>query len=110
MLGRSVGLTDEKIAHLGHDPLPEGIYDPIEGAIIRYAYASTLLRPITDEIYGDLARYFDVPQIIELCMTVGLSNAVNRFHATFLTDLDEHVADEVGASCPLPIPPRPTAG
>ena len=26
-------------------------------------------------------------------MTVGLSNLVNRFHATFLTDLDESTAE-----------------
>ncbi len=109
MLGRSVGLTDEQIAHLGDEPLPDGVYEPAEAAIVRYAQASTRLEPITDDLYGDLARYFDTKQIIELCATVGLSNQVNRFHATFLTDLDETISVALGASCPLPLPPCPTA-
>ncbi len=28
MLGRSVGLTYEKLRHLGDDPLPDGVYGP----------------------------------------------------------------------------------
>ena len=109
MLGRSVGLSDEKIAHLGDEPLPDGVYEPWEAAIVRYAQASTRLRPITDAIYGDLAQHFDTKQIIELCATVGLSNQVNRFHATFLTDVDATITDALGESCPLPIPPAPHA-
>jgi alkylhydroperoxidase family enzyme len=107
MLGRSVGISDDKLAHLGDDPLPEGIYEPWEAAIVRYSQASTRLQPITDELYSDLARHFDTKQIIELCATVGLSNQVNRFHATFLTDLDASINDALGDGCPLPIPPHP---
>ncbi len=107
MLGRSVGISDEKIAHLGDDPLPEGVYEPWEAAIVRYAQASTALRPITDALYDDLTRHFDTKQIIELCSTVGLSNQVNRFHATFLTDLDESISGALGDHCPLPVPPQP---
>jgi alkylhydroperoxidase family enzyme len=107
MLGRSVGLSDEKIGHLADDPLPDGIYEPQEAAIVRYSQASTRMQPITDALYGDLARYFDTKQIIELCATVGMSNQVNRFHATFLTDLDSTITDALGDSCPLPIPPGP---
>ena len=95
------------MAHLGKDPLPEGVYEPDEAAVVRYARASTLLRPIDDELYNELARHFDTRQIIELCMTVGLANQVNRFHATFLTDLDEAIEVALGASCPLPLPPEP---
>jgi alkylhydroperoxidase family enzyme len=109
MLGRSVGLSDEKIAHVGDDPLPEGVYEPVEAAIVRYSQASTRLRPITDDLYGDLARHFDTRQIIELCATVGLSNQVNRFHATFLTDLDPTITEALEPSCPLPLPPIPHA-
>jgi len=73
---------------------------------VRYARASTLLRPIDDELYDELTRHFDTRQIIELCMTVGLANQVNRFHATFLTDLDEATEAALGSRCPLPLPPR----
>lgn len=42
---------------------------------------------------------------MDLCFTVGLSNLVNRFHATFLTDVDESTLEEIaGTSCPLPLP------
>ena len=107
MLGRSVGLSEEKIAHLGDDPLPEGVYEPAEAAVVRYSQASTRLRPITDELYGELVRHFDTKQIIELCATVGLSNQVNRFHATFRTDLDPMITEALGDSCPLLLPPSP---
>ena len=102
-----MGISDEKIAHLVDDPLPEGVFEPSEAVIVRYAQASTRLKPITDELYGDLARHFDTQQIIELCATVGLSNEVNRFHATFLTDVDPAITDALEVSCPLPLPPRP---
>jgi alkylhydroperoxidase family enzyme len=75
--------------------------------VVRYARASTLLQPIDDELYGELARHFDTRQLIELCMTVGLANQVNRFHATFLTDLDEAIGSALATSCPLPLPPKP---
>ena len=34
---------------------------------------------------------------MELCFEVGLAGTVNRFHATFLTDLDAETA-----ACPIP--------
>jgi alkylhydroperoxidase family enzyme len=68
--------------------LPPDVYAPDEVAIIEYARLSTRMDPIDDATYGALATHFDTRQIIEICFTVGLSNMVNRFHATFLTDLD----------------------
>ena len=88
VLGRGACIAEEKLAHVADDPLPDGLYEPSERAVIRYAQASTRLEPITDDLYEGLAAHFDQQQIIELCLTVGLSNLVNRFHATFLTDVD----------------------
>jgi alkylhydroperoxidase family enzyme len=93
VLGRSAGIDEEKLAHVGDDPIPTDVYAPDEIAVIRYARASSRMEPITDELYTELTAHFDEGQIIELCMTVGLSNIVNRFHATFLTDLDEATAE-----------------
>ena len=99
--------------HLTDDPLPDDIYTDEEAAIIRYAQKSTRLEPIDDATYGDLKRHFSQEQIIDICLTVGLSNMINRFHATFQTDVDETTLAEVaagtaeGASCPLKLPPRP---
>lgn len=115
MLGRSVGLTEDQLSHLGDDPLPAGIYSEAEAVIVRYAQRSTRDIAIDNETYAALAQHFSTEQIIDICLTVGLSNIVNRFHATFLTDLDEITlaAAEAGNQlaggvCPIPHPPRPS--
>lgn len=113
MLGRSAGLSEEQLAHLGDDPLPEGVYSEAEAAIVRYAQRSTRDIVIDDETYAALARHYSTRQIMDICLTVGLSNMVNRFHATFLTDLDEttlaaaEAGDAVAGACPIPRPSRP---
>lgn len=113
MLGRSLGLTEQQLGHLTDDVLPDGIYTPAEAAIVRYAQKSTRLERIDDELYADLARHFSTQQLIDICLTVGLSNMVNRFHATFGTDLDAETTsaaeagDAVHGACPLPRPKPP---
>ncbi len=104
--------------HLADETLPAGVYDEAEAAVVRYARKSTRLEPIDDATYGALAGHFTPQQIVDICLTVGLSNMVNRFHATFLTDLDEATTLEVEAgdrragSCPIPrpTPPRKPSG
>lgn len=101
------------MAHLADDPLPESIYQPADAAIIRYAQKSTRLEPIDDDTYGALARHFSREQIIDICLTVGVSNMVNRFHATFQTDLDEsttaeaEAGDRIAGACPIRRPNPP---
>jgi alkylhydroperoxidase family enzyme len=104
LLGRAAGLNEEQLAHLGDDPLPDGVYADDEAAIVRYAQRSTRMEPIDDATYAALAEHFDTQQLIELCFVVGLSNMVNRFHATFLTDLDDWAATALADSSPLPYP------
>lgn len=102
--------------HLLEDPLPDGVYAPEEAAIVRYARKLTRLEPIDDATYSDLTRHFDERQIIDLCLTIGISNMVNRFHATFQTDVDESTLGEVEAGntepgmCPIPLPTQPGLG
>ena len=113
MLGRALGLSDAQMAHLLDDPLPEDIYNPIEAAIVRYAVKSTRMKPIDEALYAELSAYFHDEQIVDLCLTVGLSNMINRFHATFLTDVDERTLTEVESGnaqpglCPIPLPSKP---
>lgn len=104
MLGRSAGLSPEKLAHLGDDVLPEGLYDDAEAAVIRYTRASTRMDRIDDELYAQLEANFERRQIMELCFEVGLVNLVNRFHATFLTEVDPVTGETVGPACPLEMP------
>ena len=108
VLGRSAGLTEEQLRHLGDDPLPPGIYDDAEAAVVAYAQRSTRLEPIDDDLYGRLATHFTPQQVVEVCFTVGLSNMINRFHATFLTDVDPETMEAVAVACPLPYRAAPT--
>jgi alkylhydroperoxidase family enzyme len=110
LLGRAAGIDDEQLAHLGDDPLPEGRFDDESRAIIRYSQASTRMQPITDSLYGALAAHLDSTQIVELCFVVGFSNMVNRFHATFLTTVDDATELALGDACPLPVPRPETPG
>jgi alkylhydroperoxidase family enzyme len=103
MLGRSVGITDEQLAHLADDVPPPGMYTPAEAAIVKYARQSTLHIQIDDALYAELASHFTKEQIIDICLVVGQSNVVNRFHATFKTDVDPSTLATIGAS-PLPLP------
>jgi len=109
-------LTEEQLHHLNDDPLPDGVYDTAQAAVVRYAQKSTRLEPIDDMTYAALAEHFSVPQIMDICLTVGLSNMVNRFHATFLTDVDQVTFEEVEAGdaiagvCAIPRPKPPRAG
>lgn len=108
LLGRAAGLSEDKLAHLGDDPLPEGVYEPAEAAIVRYAQRLTRMDVIDDTTYGALAEHFSREQIIEICFTVGLSNTINRFHATFLTEVDPQTQEVLAPSCPLAYPEVPT--
>ena len=108
LLGRAAGLTEEKLAHLGHDPLPEGLYESDEAAIVRYSQRLTRMDAIDTATYEALAEHFDTKRLIEICFTVGLANMVNRFHATFLTDLDPWTQRALGSSCPLEYPEPPS--
>lgn len=107
LLGRAAGLTEDKLAHLGDDQLPEALYEPDELAIVRYAQRSTRMDVIDDRTYSDLTAWFDPQQIIELCFTVGLAGMINRFHATFLTEVDPTTQEALAPGCPVPLPQLP---
>ena len=106
-LGRSAGLSEQQLAHLTDTPLPPDVYDEAERAIVEYARRSTRMDPITDDLFARLRDHLSVEQVMELCFTVGVANVINRFHATFLTDLDTATLEELGEDPPLPLPPRP---
>ncbi len=114
MLGRGIGISNEKLAHLGDDPLPDGVYTEAEAAVVRYAQRSTRMLPIDDATYQDLAKQFSDQQMIAICLLVGLAQLVNRFNATFLPEVDDYIreanaqADSAIGACPLPYPPMPT--
>jgi hypothetical protein len=75
VLGRSAGLSDEQMAHLLDDPLPEGLYAPDEAAIVRFSRLSTKM----DQV-------------------------ISRMHAALRTDLDGVTSDKIGDTCAVPMP------
>ena len=113
MLGRSIGISEEKLRHLGDDPLPDGVYSEAEAAIVRYAQRSTKMLSIDDTTYQALTKHFSVQQIIEICLNVGLAQMTNRFNATFLPEVDDYIleanehADRLTGTCPIHYPPMP---
>ena len=106
-LGRSVGLSEEKLRGLAApDPSPD-VFSPVERTVVTYSRRLTTGVPIDDELYDELRGYFTLQQLMELCLTIGISNVVNRFHATFHTPLDDRTRDQVAADPPLPLPEEP---
>jgi hypothetical protein len=65
------------------------------------------MNTIDDGTYGALAQHFSPEQIIEICFTVGMSNMINRFHATFLTEVDPATQEALAPACPLAYPNVP---
>jgi hypothetical protein len=59
---------------------------------------------IDDALFAELAKHFTRRQMIDICLVVGQSNVVNRFHATFLTDVDEATIETITAPGDVPIP------
>jgi alkylhydroperoxidase family enzyme len=102
-----VGLSEEQIAHVADDPLPAGIYDDRQAVVVRYAQRATTMGVVDDALFSELKRFFDDAALIELCFIVGLANIVNRFHATFHTQVDSGTLSALASSCPLPLPARP---
>lgn len=102
MLGRSVGLTDEEMAAMADwDTTP--LFDDTDKLVLRYAEVLTRENRVSNALYAELAARFSPEEIMELCVTVGLSGLVNRVHSTFLTDLDDSTRAQVGdgAFCPI---------
>jgi len=104
-------LTEQQLKHLGDEPLPDGVYSARELAIVRYSQQVTHEPPrVSEDVYLALTEHFDRAQILQICFIVGLSAMVNRFHATFLTDVDTGTMEMLdGTACPIPLPPLPGA-
>lgn len=78
-------------------------FDETDRLVLRYAEVLTRDNRVDDALYAALAARFSREQLVELCATVGLSAIVNRFHATFRTDVDDDTAAAAGdvSFCPI---------
>lgn len=102
MLGQSVGLTNEEMASMA-EPETCASFDETDRLVLRYSDVLTRENRVDDALYAELEKRFPKAELLELCFTVGLSNLVNRVHATFRTDLDDSTRAAVadGPACPI---------
>ena len=104
MLGLSVGLTNEEMALMAA-PDSCASFDATDKLVLRYSEVLTRDNVVDDKLYGELAARFNTDELVELCVTIGLSAMVNRVHATFRTDLDDSTEAAVAgmSACMLPV-------
>lgn len=102
MLGLSVGLTEEEMAAMAA-PETCASFDETDKLVLRYSTVLTTTNKVDDALYAELAARFNNEELIDLCVTIGMSALVNRVHATFRTDLDESTREVVGAAPACPI-------
>ena len=104
MLGLSVGLTNAEMAAMDA-PETCATFDATDKLVLRYSEVLTRDNVVSDALYAELAARFPQDELVEMCVTVGLSALVNRVHATFRTDLDEATLAQVAelSACPLPL-------
>lgn len=100
-------MTEEQLASVMADPLPEGMFSPRHEAVIVFARKSTLMQPIDDETWANLTEHCDTRQIMEIIFTVGFDQMISRFHAAVRTDVDESTTQALAPSCPVHLPPTP---
>jgi putative methionine-R-sulfoxide reductase with GAF domain len=85
-LAKQFGASDEAMRGLGDpDRFP---FSPEERAAFRFADAMTREGGrVPDEIFEELRRHFDEPQIVEIATVIGTFNYFNRFNNAFDTDI-----------------------
>ncbi len=85
-MAKQFGVGDEAIAGLND---PERFpFPPDQRAALRFADAMTEGGgEVSDELYDDLRRHFQEPQIVEIAAVIGLFNYLNRFNNAFRMDI-----------------------
>jgi alkylhydroperoxidase family enzyme len=79
-LARRLGWTDDQIQHLAEFESRDD-FSPAEKAALSLAERMTRdAHTVDDALWGELRRYFDEGQMIELCAAIGLFNYFNRFN------------------------------
>lgn len=106
MLGRSIGLSDQELAAIASWQ-DSDVFDEKDRSVLAYADAVSSRNAVSNEIYGNLTRYFTEAEIMKICIAVSFAGLVNRVHATFRTDLDQTTLDSV-ADAPFCLINTPT--
>ncbi len=102
-MGRDHGLKEEQLRDL---PVHEtsAAYTPLEKRVLDYAAALTRTpTEVPDELFEELRKDFDEPQLVELTGAIAWENYRARFNCAFRI---ESQGFSEGAYCPLPERPR----
>lgn len=80
VLAKGWGWSDDQLAHLA-DWSQRDDFTPAEKTALRLAETVTRdARAVTDELFGELRRYYSEGEIVELLCAIGLFNYFNRFN------------------------------
>ena len=87
-VGRREGLTTEQLADVERFE-QSGKFDELEKVALRYA--ETMSRTpvlVTDDLFEELERHFETPQIVELSSMISLENFRARFNRALHIESD----------------------
>jgi len=88
-IGRKVGLTDEKIAAIEHDP-SSALFSPLEKLVLRYTDDVVANVKASDALFNELLSKLTNRTMAELTLTIGFYMAVSRFLENFEVDIETH--------------------
>ena len=75
--GKPVGFTDAQLASTVHGDADDPVWSDAERAVFRLADELHGTSTVSDELFKELERHFDAPQIVELCLTSGWYHALS---------------------------------
>ncbi|KAL6704315.1 hypothetical protein ACN47E_008379 [Coniothyrium glycines] len=78
----SAHVTQPHVDAVLHSPpreVGEGILDAAHAAVLRYTDAMTLDVRVSEEVFGELRKWFGEKEVVEITATVGAYNCVSRF-------------------------------
>jgi uncharacterized peroxidase-related enzyme len=80
ILARSLGWSDDQLAHLAEWP-ERNDFSPAEKAALRLAETMTRdAHAVTDEQFAELRGFYSEGELVELLCAIGLFNYFNRFN------------------------------
>ncbi len=88
-VGKSVGLTDEKIAAVENDP-QSTIFSPLEKLVLHYTDDVVKNVKASDALFNELLAHLNHRTMVELTLTVGYYMAVSRFLENLEIDIEAH--------------------
>jgi len=88
-VGKKVGLTDEQITAIEHNP-QGGLFSPLEKLVLRYTDDVVKNVKASDALFNELLGHLNKRMMVELTLTIGFYMAVSRFLENFEVDIEPH--------------------